>query len=110
MASFDSGRVPTDSERVLRVFREAAERHDSDQASLDDLRYPLRQFCTQARRERMPPEEVVIRVKHALEGLPAFGDRLAGKQSTRAAIISLAIEAYYLDGEHDGAARGDAFN
>jgi hypothetical protein len=85
----------------LRVFRDAVKHHDGDAARIEDLRSALQQFCVQARRERIPPEQVLIRVKHALDGLAAYDDvRLTDAQSARQQIISLAIETYYSDAEH----------
>ena len=91
-----------DSERALRVFRDAVEQHERTATAVDDLEDPLRQFCRHARRERIPPEQVLVRVKHALESLPAVADAVTERQTARARIISLAIEAYYADRDHDG--------
>ena len=99
------GRVRHDLERALCVFRDAVQRHRDADPGIDDLQSPLRVFCAEARRERMPPEQVLIRVKDALDGLSGFDDRPTDKQSARTRIISLAIETYYLDREDDGRSR-----
>jgi len=101
MAVHRDAPVVRDSERALRVFRDAVEHHDGDATRIEDLRGALQQFCVQARHERMPPEQVLIRVKHALDGLFAYDDvRLTDAQSARQQIISMAIETYYSDSEH----------
>jgi hypothetical protein len=84
----------------LRAFRGAVERHRENGSRLEDLRTPLRQFCAHARRERMAPEQVVIRVKYALEGLHPFDiDHAAERESVRTGIITFAIKTYYEHGE-----------
>src|SRR5438067_7674855 len=103
MAVPRDARVPHDSERALRVFRDAVEHHGGGLTEIEDLRTPLQQFCREARQERMPPEQVLIRVKRALDGLIAYDDvRLREIESARTRIISLAIETYYSDGARDG--------
>ena len=103
MAVSRDARILHDSERALRVFRDAIEHLDGDVAEIEGLRTPLQQFCLDARRERMPPEQVLIRVKHALDGMVAYDDvRLRQIEVARTRIISLAIETYYSDGERDG--------
>jgi len=86
-----------DSERALRIFRDAVSHHRGDATRIDDLRVPLQQFCVEARREQLPPEQVLIYVKHALDGLPGFDDRLTDRQSARERIIAFAIDTYYSD-------------
>lgn len=94
--------TPQDSERALRVFRDAVGQHRGDAARIEDLRAPLRQFCVDARREQVPPEQVLIQVKHALDGLSAVDDRLTDRQAARDRIIAFAIETYYSDRQRDG--------
>ena len=74
MAVPQDARVPHDSERALRVFRDAVAHLGRDVAEIEELRTPLQQFCLEARHERMPPEQVLICVKRALDGLVAYGD------------------------------------
>src|SRR5881392_612672 len=98
MAVPRDAQVPHDSERALRVFRDAVAQHGGDVAEIEDLRTPLKQFCLEARDERMPPEQVLVCVKRALDGLIAYDDvRLRDIESARTRIISLAIETYYSD-------------
>lgn len=91
-----------DSDGALRVLRDAVERHRSG-CSIDDLKSPLRRFCADARREQVPPEQALVRLKSALDGLSAFdGNHLTERPSDRDQIISLAIMSYYSDGKPDG--------
>jgi hypothetical protein len=86
-----------DSDGALRALRDAVEHH-CGRADLDDLRHPLGQFCAQARREHMPPEQALIRLKQALDGVAEFrGNHSTKEPSNRDEIISLAIRAYYSD-------------
>jgi hypothetical protein len=102
MAAPEQG-SPRDSDEALVVFRTALEQHRGDGADIDHIHFPLRQFCAHAVREQMTPEQVVIRVKHALEGLAAFDARHpTERQSIRNRIVSLAILTYYADRSGDG--------
>jgi hypothetical protein len=94
--------VTPDSDGALRVLRDAVEQHRSG-CSIDDLKRPLRRFCADARREQMPPEQALVRLKSLLDDLAAFdGNHPAERRSDRDQIISLAIKTYYSDGKTDG--------
>jgi hypothetical protein len=74
------------------------EQHGQDGPGLEHLRQPLRDFCSHARRADMAPEHMLIRLKHALNGLPALHvDDPAEYDVRRARIISFAITSYYSD-------------
>jgi hypothetical protein len=85
---------------AMIVFRAAVERHGRDGSGLEHLRTPLLKFCAHARHERMAPEQVVIRVKHALDGFPVYTiDNPHTRQEMRARLISFAITTYYSEAE-----------
>jgi hypothetical protein len=93
---------PRDSDEALLVFRAALEQHRGDGSDIDHLRDPLRQFCAHAVREQMSPEQVLIRVKQALDGLATFdAAHPTERQSIRTRIVSLAILTYYADDGRD---------
>jgi hypothetical protein len=86
-----------DSDGALRALRDAVEHHFG-RSDLDDLRRPMGQFCAHARREHMPPEQALIRLKQALDGVAEFrGNHSTEEPSNRDEIISLAIKTYYSD-------------
>ena len=83
---------------ALAALRAAVERHGPDGSGLEHLRMPLRQWCTSARREAMSPEQMLVCVKHALDGVAAFnGDSTIMLDTMRTRIITFAINAYYCD-------------
>lgn len=88
-----------DARRELEVAIEHPRRGAAD---IDDLRSALGRFCTQARREQVPPERLLIAVKAALDGLPAQAVDPPGlRDSIRQRIVSLAIRTYYADSGPD---------
>lgn len=92
-------RTADDARRELEV---AIEHHRGGAADIDDLRAALRRFCTEARREHMPPERLLIAVKAALDGLHVVSvDPPAIRDSVRQRIVSLAIRTYYAEPEPD---------
>jgi len=88
-----------DPDETLRAFGAAVARYGRDEAALEHLRGPLREFCTQARHNRMPPEQMLTRLKRVLDAMSLFEpDTVLMKgRSPRSAIISFAIEMYYSD-------------
>ncbi len=86
----------SDAEHALTDFRAAVERlQRHGGAELESLRLPLRRFCEHARREQMPPEQVLIRLKRALHATSPLDVQAAAAATLRNEIISFAIEAYY---------------
>lgn len=93
----DMGSRP-DADETLRAFGAAVARYGRDESALEHLRTPLREFCTQARHDRMPPEQMLTRVKHVLDAMSLFEPESVTsmkKRSPRSAIISYAIEMFY---------------
>jgi hypothetical protein len=88
----------SDSDENLRAFGAAVARYGRDESALEHLRVPLRDFCVQARHDRMPPEQMLTRVKRVLDAMGlAEPDTLTvvNDRSPRSAIISYAIKMYY---------------
>ena len=88
----------SDPDENLRAFGAAVARYGRDESALEHLRDPLRDFCIQARHDRMPPEQMLTRVKRVLDAM-GLGEpdavSVVKDRSRRSAIISYAIEAYY---------------
>jgi hypothetical protein len=56
-------------------------------------------YCSRARRAEIPPEQMLVSLKQALDGPLSRADGSATKRDgTRARIIELAINAYYSHG------------
>lgn len=88
------------ADETLRALSAAVARYGRDESALEHLRTPLRQFCVQARRDGTPPEQMLTRVKHVLDALSLFesdSELTTTDRSPRSAIISYAIEMYYMD-------------
>jgi hypothetical protein len=93
----DRGGRP-DADETLRTFGAAVARYRRGESALEHLRMPLRDFCMQARHDRMPPEQMLTRLKHVLDAMGlAEPDTVSvmKERSPRSAIISNAIEMYY---------------
>jgi hypothetical protein len=89
------------SDDALLTFRAAAAQQHGEVAGIDNLRDSLRRFVALARLERLAPEQVLIRLKQALDDTAAIDDSRAAQRSWRARIISLAIVTYYDNVEND---------
>jgi hypothetical protein len=86
-----------DPDETLRAFGAAIARYGRDESTLEHVRAPLREFCMKARHDRMPPEQMLTRVKQVLDAMSLFEPDtvLMRGRSPRSAIISFAIEMYY---------------
>jgi hypothetical protein len=81
---------------ALRVLGDAIARHDGDDTALDGLRDPIRQFCLQAKREQLPPEQLLVSIKRLLDRLPvSYVPGLTTESSARSRLITFAIKTYY---------------
>ena len=106
MSASPDNRYPAPADDALGAFRDAIGHHAHDARNIDDLKPALRQFCAAARRAELPPEQLVVLVKRALEELPTSNtDAPAVKEDVRTRLVSLAIRTYYSDSHSDGGHR-----
>jgi hypothetical protein len=90
-----------DSDVAFAALRQAIKHHFRQPADVNPLRPALRQFCVAARRDQLLPEEVLIRLKSALDELSDVDTARVDVAAARSRIVSLAIEAYFKDAEPD---------
>jgi len=96
--------VSRDANDALNALHAAVDRYSHDGADLEPVRRLVLQYCMHARQENIAPEQMLIRLKHALDGaLSIVGDDPTAREEARTSIIGLAITAYYSDGDGDGA-------
>ena len=90
----------TEMDDALRALGDAVACHGGDDSSLDALRDPLRQFCLQAKREQLAPEQLLISIKRLLDRLPVSSEPgLMTESLARSRLITYAIKAYYESAE-----------
>jgi len=91
-----------DLEAALQCLREAVEHFDGAGAQLNEWRVHLDKFCALARRENVPPEQVLVGVKWALDGLPHRHPANPNPRDVlRNRIVAMAIAAYYSESPRD---------
>lgn len=84
---------------ALTAVRDAMEHYAMEGEELDTLRTPVRLFCELARRERVPPERMLVRLKQAIAEIPTIGTLAPDhRDHVRSCVVQLAIKAYYSDG------------
>ena len=85
---------------ALVGLRAAIAGYSGDGTEIETLRKPLHEFCLLSRRSGVPPERVVIQVKHVVHGLPLnVGEAATSRRWLQDRIIVAAIAAYYRDEE-----------
>ncbi len=92
--------VSRDADEALRALHAEVDRYSHDGADLEPVRRLVLQYSAHARQENITPEQMLIRLKHALDGgLSIVGDDPESREEARTSIIGLAITAYYSDGD-----------
>lgn len=88
---------PRDTEEALNALRTAMKavvRAGADSASLGRF---VVAYCEHARRENLTPEQMLVRLKRALDEAPLpIGESMMAREA-RAHVVTLAINAYYDD-------------
>lgn len=97
-----AGRPPSpvslDSEGALAALAAAIKQVGGDGSNHQSLQIHVVDYCAHARREGVTPEQMIVRLKHTLDGsLSLVIDRRTAQEDTRTSIISMAINAYYDD-------------
>lgn len=86
---------------ALHRLRVAIKQHDRGTTDIDDLRGALTAVCTQARRECMTPERLLVAVKTALDEFPVTDGYPPDRTAIKQRIVSLAIRSYYAEEDSD---------
>jgi hypothetical protein len=88
-------RSPTVAEALLDVRRLLGRAWPPGPLS-DGIKVALRAVCASARRERMPPELLLIHLKDMLKGLPsADGHRDGSKGDSQTRLVAFVIDSYF---------------
>jgi hypothetical protein len=84
------------ADQALLELRVAIEQHARGATDIDDLRSAVGLFSANARDEKRPPEQLLVALKEALEGLPARAiDPPSVQTEIKARIVLLAIQTYF---------------
>jgi hypothetical protein len=84
------------ADQALLELRVAIEQHARGATDIDDLRSAVELFSANARDEKRPPEQLLVALKEALEGLPARAiDPPSVQTEIKARIVLLAIQTYF---------------
>jgi hypothetical protein len=77
----------------------AIRRHGHDEGADGERFHPfVLAYCGHARDEHLTPEQMLVRLKHALhDALMAVGGDPADREAMRTRVVQLAINAYYDD-------------
>jgi hypothetical protein len=105
---FSTHRPPTDAtprlsitngtDGALSALGIAIKQCDRDGSGRENLHTLVLEYCAQARREGIAPEQMLVRLKHTLDGsLSLIAESPASQEEARATIITMAIDAYYDD-------------
>jgi hypothetical protein len=91
---------PRSIEEALRAVRERVGTHVSDGSAFDGLRAHVRFLCELARHDNIPPERLVVELKHTLNGLPGLNALTpARRDELHSKVVGFAIHAYFADAE-----------
>ena len=94
-----SGRTTHVAEALVAV-RDAVQLYGHEPLDFGPIRTSVRVLCGIARRDDIPPEQLVIELKHTLAGLPEF-DALTSdvptpmREEIRSRVVSCAIQSYF---------------
>lgn len=94
------------ADEALQALHAAVGRYGHDHSDLEAVRRLVLQYCDHARRENIVPEQMLIRLKHALDGaMSLVGDDPTAREAARTSIIGLAITAFYAEADPSSSAR-----
>jgi hypothetical protein len=87
---------PRDTEEALNALRTAMKAVVHAGADGANLGRFVVAFCEHARHENLTPEQMLVRLKRALDEPLPIGESMMARE-TRAHVVTLAINAYYDD-------------
>ncbi|HEY4216229.1 MAG TPA: hypothetical protein VGM67_03775 [Gemmatimonadaceae bacterium] len=94
----DDAPATTVAEALVAV-RGALQLHTQDGSDVNHLRVPIRQLCVFARQNNLPPEQLLVQLKHMLSEtheLDVLG--LDKREDVRSRVVEFTIESYFDDG------------
>jgi len=94
MAVRDAAMQPTSVAEALIAVREAIQLHASDGSGMEYVRSPVRLLCAFARHDNMPPERLLVELKHTLNAGPT-SVALERRDDLRRRVVAFAIQSYF---------------
>ena len=88
---------------ALLAVREAVQLYGHEPRDFGPIRSSVRVLCGVARRDDIPPEQLLIELKHTLAGLPEFDGLTSAvptpmREEIRSRVVSCAIQSYFSEG------------
>ena len=91
--------APRNADEALSALEAAIRKRGRDGSDGESWRPLVLAYCDHARNERLTPEHMLVRLKHALDdALIAVSNDPMQRDETRTSVVKLAIDAYYDDG------------
>lgn len=84
---------------ALRACQDTFQRHANDGSALEHVCSDVDTLCAVARRDRLPPERLLVELKHTLDAVPEL-ERLEpeSREEVRTRVVQYAIREYFADG------------
>ena len=84
---------------ALQACHDTFQRHAKDGSTLEYVRSDVDRLCAVARRDNLPPERLLVDLKHTLDAVPEL-DRLEPerREEIRSRVVQYAIREYFADG------------
>jgi hypothetical protein len=96
VAVHDTATQPTSVDESLIALQEAVQLYAHDGSSVESLRTPVQLLCVVARRERIPPEKLLVELKHSLAELHEFAVMPPEhRDDFRRRVVDFAIQSYF---------------
>jgi hypothetical protein len=99
-ARSDGPLPPRTIAEALQACHDTFQKHASDGAALEYVCSDVETLCAVARRDKLPPERLLVELKHTLDTVPEL-DRLepANRDEVRSRVVQYAIREYFADSE-----------
>lgn len=84
---------------ALQACHDTFRRHANDGSALDHVSSDVDRLCDVARRDKLPPERMLVDLKHTLDAVPEL-DLLdpERREEIRSRVVQYAIREYFADG------------
>lgn len=95
-ATHDVSNQPTSVPAALVAVQEAVQLHAREGSDVEHLRNPVRSLCVLAQQNEMPPERLLVELKHALSVVTEV-DNMAPERrdDVRRRVVAFAIQSYF---------------
>jgi len=98
-AKSDGPRTPRTVAEALKACQDTFQLHADDASALEYVYSDVDTLCVVARRDKLPPERMLVDLKHTLDAVPEL-DRLEPerREEIRSRLVQHAIREYFADG------------